>query len=410
MSKYNERLALSELNYGLAQLFGFARARDEVDFAFSLGAEFRGSQDAGWNTAEEATAAFQEGMEILKGRNQDRAATRNLLYRYLCVAEASGLYETIGNQLSILESGVYNLTPFSNIVERHKPTGKIRAPNANRIFRELAERAERVGLRRLAVALAEVFDDDLRNAVAHADFVIWQDGLRLRKRNGGSPYVIGWKDLSYIIRRGFCFVDLLLQFTRNSLLQYSDGYQVVGRGSANKIPFLYLLKYEETTGAFSISTNSPGAVITPEFERIETIKSVLGRRVMTIISFEGNGESARLENYCETVGIEPSVVLYPSQSEYLAFVDKMVTQSASVFVERPDPRNSRALCFTPIGGLEAKVDSLPLIMPLIPEFVIESPSDNSLSARVRELRTLLEGFLHKNIGRARIRKQPNTQR
>jgi hypothetical protein len=177
--EYNELIALTELNYVLAQLFGFARARDEIDFAFSLGPEFRGSQDAGWNTAEEAIAAFREGMEILNSKNQDRAATRNLLYRYLCIAEAGGLYEVLGNQLSIIGSGIYKLWPFLNITERHKPSGKIKAPNANRIFRELSERAERVGLTRFSKVLADVFDDDLRNAIAHADFVIWPDGLRL---------------------------------------------------------------------------------------------------------------------------------------------------------------------------------------------------------------------------------------
>ena len=34
-------------------------------------------------------------------------------------------------------------------------------------------------------AIRDAFDPDVRNAVAHADYIVWVTGLRLRKRNGG---------------------------------------------------------------------------------------------------------------------------------------------------------------------------------------------------------------------------------
>jgi hypothetical protein len=256
VGEIDEFTELSELNYVLGQLFGFARARDEVDFALSLAPEFRGAQDTGWNTAEEAQYAFKEGLALLNDRNKkDRASIRNLLYRYLCISEASGLYEILKNQIGIIGSEVYKLWPFQNIVEQHKDSGKIKAPNANRIFRELAERASEVGLVRLANALVNVFDDDLRNAIAHADFIIWDDGIRLRKRNGGRPYVLSWAQVNRIVRRGFCFVDLLNQYVEGSVLEYEGEKEVVGRGSANEVPFRYEIKYSNEKG-FSISTSS----------------------------------------------------------------------------------------------------------------------------------------------------------
>lgn len=138
---------------------------------------------------EESLIAFNEGMELLSIRNPDRATLRNLLYRYLCIAEASGLYEIVANHIAIIGSDIYRLWPFQKIVVQHKPTGRVIAPNANRIFKELSGRAEQVGLIRAAKVFSEIFDDDLRNAIAHADFVMWSDGLRLRKRNGGQPVV-----------------------------------------------------------------------------------------------------------------------------------------------------------------------------------------------------------------------------
>ena len=40
--------------FALTKLFDSAKARNELHFAFSLAPEFRGLQDAGWNTALES--------------------------------------------------------------------------------------------------------------------------------------------------------------------------------------------------------------------------------------------------------------------------------------------------------------------------------------------------------------------
>ena len=33
--------------------------------------------------------------------------------------------------------------------------------------------------------LGRVLRDDVRNGICHADYILWGDGLRLRRRNGG---------------------------------------------------------------------------------------------------------------------------------------------------------------------------------------------------------------------------------
>jgi hypothetical protein len=48
------------------RLFDAARAKNELHFALSLNAEFRGSQDPGWNTAAEAHRAFNDYLEHFK--------------------------------------------------------------------------------------------------------------------------------------------------------------------------------------------------------------------------------------------------------------------------------------------------------------------------------------------------------
>jgi hypothetical protein len=367
---------LSNLNHVLGQLFGFARARDEIDFAMSLAPEFCGSQDAGWNTAEEAQYAFKEGLDILNQRQCDRAAIRNLLYRYLFISEAGGLYEIIRNQIGIIGSDIYKLWPFQDIVERHAPSGKIKAPNANRIFRELSQRAEEVGLTRLSGALAEVFDDDLRNAIAHADFIIWDDGIRLRKRNGGHPYKLSWAQLNRIVRRGFCFVDLLNQYTEAALRSYEGSKEIVGRGSANKIPFRHTIEYSPHAG-FSISTKSPGGETSPEFVRTEAIKSILGKQVLVIVSWSQDELLTKLEEHYRKAGIEPFIRLFPSQQEHTKFVDELVSSHPDIFIESVPESGAKTIIVTPLGATEALETKLDVVLPFIPEFTIDAQKKNS---------------------------------
>jgi hypothetical protein len=50
----------SQLNEHLSHLYAFARQINELDFAASLGGEFRGMQDAGWATTITAREVFSE--------------------------------------------------------------------------------------------------------------------------------------------------------------------------------------------------------------------------------------------------------------------------------------------------------------------------------------------------------------
>jgi hypothetical protein len=61
-------------------------------------------------------------------------------------------------------------------------------------MKDLIGHASDLRLSELAEVLRDAFDPDVRNAVAHADYIIWSDGLRLRRPNGGRPRVIPWDE------------------------------------------------------------------------------------------------------------------------------------------------------------------------------------------------------------------------
>lgn len=232
-------------------LFDLAQQKNELHFALALMPEMRGMQDAGWCTATEAHKAFDEYLsfiETAKGPIRFRIA----LAFYCHTAEASGFYEVPKNMLRIAGGEGHVLWPFMHLVESHRLTGERIAPNANKVLKDLAGHAETVGLHELAEVFRDAFDSDIRNGYAHADYVIWDDGLRLRKRNGGQPRVIPWDEFSAIFNRGINVFHILRQLVVEYVQSYAEPRTI--RARLNNEPEGEWTIYCEPTGAFGITT------------------------------------------------------------------------------------------------------------------------------------------------------------
>jgi len=213
----------------LRHLFDSARAKNELHFAFSLQAEFRGMRDPGWNTAAEAHVAFNDYIEHLKTAADTRFNARVALGCYCHVAEASGFYEVPMNLLRVAEGRRYNVWPFRDLVKEHKETGKLIAPNANKVLGYLSGNASNLGFGDLAEVFRDAFDGDLRNGYAHADYVIWDDGIRLPMRNGGQPRKVSWPEFTAHLNRGINFFNLLSETVREYRDSYNPPKQIKGR-------------------------------------------------------------------------------------------------------------------------------------------------------------------------------------
>jgi hypothetical protein len=237
-------------------LFEKARAANELQFAFSLMPEFRGIQAPGWNTAVEAHRAFDEYLAFLNDGKLTPLKARVALAFYCHIAEASGFYEIPKNMLRVADGGFHNLWPFQELAEVHNRTGNIIAPNANKVIRDLAGHAESSGLHDLAEVFRDAFDADIRNGYAHADYVVWDDGIRLRKRNGGNPRLVGWPEFHLRFERGIKFFHTLRQLAGEYVRSYSPPKEIAGRyadGRTAKVA----IGFDRQTGSFSITDSSP---------------------------------------------------------------------------------------------------------------------------------------------------------
>lgn len=234
-------------------LFERAKARNELHFAFSLNPEFRGEQGPGWSTADDAHRAFDEYLAFLKEGSFTSLKARVALAFYCHLAEASGYYEIPKNMLRVVEGQPYNLWPFKDVVEIHKKTGAVIAPNANKVLRDLAGHATTLGLSEVAEVFRDAFDPDIRNAYAHADYIIWNDGLRLRKRNGGHPRKITWSEFQSRFDRGINLFYLLREIVNEYVASYHPARRLRARMYDNEPQLLWTIQFDPEKRTFGIS-------------------------------------------------------------------------------------------------------------------------------------------------------------
>lgn len=336
-----------ELNTQLTYLFAFARRVNELDTVVAVCGEFRGAQDAGWNTmvtAHEASAELRAATSRKDGLNL--AEMRYVLCLYAHLAEAGGVYEGLLNTIRVAQLKPYNLWPFQDLVRVRKTPRAVIGPNANAMFRRLAESAENIGMPLLARLLEEAFRDDIRNGIAHADYILAHDGLRLRRRNGGMPLLLPFEEVSDAVQKGEFFFELLQAFYKSVMLTFRPGRTVIGRFSEN-FPMPWRVELDEI-GRFSISSDSPGPVTDASYDRQQLINSRLDGRVVAAYIIAGDERVPALLEDIRGVGFEALIVEIESQERYGELIIEVNTKSLWD-AQSKEQREGGVLLLTPFG-------------------------------------------------------------
>jgi len=239
----------------LTDLFEKAKAAHELHFMMALLPEFRGMQDGGWNTAEEAVRAFdQYSAHIRSMRKDDPVRVRVAMGFYLHAAEGSGFYEIPKKMMLTVEGKGNNIWPFQSLVKKHVKTGRAIDPNANTIMKNMMGHAYDLLLFELSEVFKEAFDPDLRNAIAHADYILAADGVRIRKRNGGQSRVISWEEFDALFCKGVNLLDFIRQLADQHIRSYDPPKTIRARLNANEPLTDYTLYFVAETGAYGFTT------------------------------------------------------------------------------------------------------------------------------------------------------------
>jgi hypothetical protein len=174
---------------------------------------------------------------------------------YCHIAEASGFYEVPKNMLRLAGGQSHVLWPFMDLVQAHKQTGDRVAPNANKVLKDLAGHAKELGFDELAEVFRDAFDPDVRNGYAHADYIVWNDGLRLPKRNGGYARKISWEEFNAIFERGINFFHILRQVVDECVRSY-DPPKTIRAQLQDEPEMDWTIYFDTKSGAFGITTGT----------------------------------------------------------------------------------------------------------------------------------------------------------
>ena len=337
---------LRALHTQFTYLWAYASTINEIDTAAAIAGEFRGMQDAGWSTVQTAHEVFDE-LKTLgnKGAPLTRPELRQVLCLYSQLAEAGGVYEGLLNTMRVVQLKAYNLWPFQDLVRVRREPRAVIGPNANAMFRHLAEVATAIGMTGLARLLEIAFRDDIRNGMAHADYILGPDGLRLRRRNGGQPVVVSHQQMQDALQIAIFFFELLQAFQQETAETFRPARTIIGRFSQNP-PMPWTIELTED-GRFSISSRAAGPQVDAAYERQKRINDRLGGRMVAAYVGPGVDVPPALLTEIAAVGFDVLVVAMETADQYDALVAEVEVHD--LWDPAPNPEAAAVLMATPPG-------------------------------------------------------------
>lgn len=171
---------------------------------------------AGWDVLDEADTTFTDFnwmLDVAQKAKGKTTARRFALYYYCFLVEMTAIHETMINVLRCVTGQHYLAFPFQYLSRRRKRDNRSIPPSMAQKINAVTDLATQAGEADLAAKINCVFDETLRNAVAHSDYILTADELRIREPGPGSSVPL--KDVDQKVNYTFRFVSGLLAAASN---------------------------------------------------------------------------------------------------------------------------------------------------------------------------------------------------
>lgn len=156
----------------------FVKAKEKSDFEFILTLlNTQGTRDVGWDSFETTQDIFETFNRLkTKVRYNDEQLHLFLVLQGL-ILEASYPYDLLYNLLRIISGNRYSAFCFPNI--KLGKSGKTRPMFVSEKIDKIQVLAGKLGLKENTKLLKELFDRELRNAIFHSDYCLYDEELRI---------------------------------------------------------------------------------------------------------------------------------------------------------------------------------------------------------------------------------------
>jgi hypothetical protein len=177
-----------------------------------------GMHDAGWDVLDEAGATFEDfnGMlDVAQKTKGKPTAHRFALYYYCFLVEMTAIHEMMMNLLRCVTDQHYLPFPFQHLYRRKKKNDpwNVVPPSMARKIKEIVELATKAAEVDLVSKLNYIFDDKLRNAIVHSDYVLTTD--QLRTCESGPATALPLTEVDRKVNYTFSFLSALLKAASN---------------------------------------------------------------------------------------------------------------------------------------------------------------------------------------------------
>jgi hypothetical protein len=212
----------------------------------------RGMHDAGWDVLDEAQVTFGDFNWMLDKAQKEKgkACARRLALHYYCfIVEMSPIHEMIFNILRCMSGQRYLPFPFGHLNRKRRKADPwaVVPPSMPQKLREIKKLAEVLGEKELLRQLDFVYEESIRNAVAHSAYTLTETEFRMV--GSGPARSMPIEDLDH--RIGFCF-----EFLSGFLKAYNSMKYLLGRAKRfhkwDNYEVLEILKDENGINGFHV--------------------------------------------------------------------------------------------------------------------------------------------------------------
>jgi hypothetical protein len=162
------------------QLFNQAREADEFEYVCAL-LRIRGMEDEGWDPLEETQRLYDDIGSLMQAPLHDFARIRLGLLLYSHLTEVDAIYMILANMIEITAGERCVMNPFHDLYRTRGAFADRVPPSARAVMERLKERATERGFSELVELLDSFFNDAVRNAFFHSDYILHGDEFRSRE-------------------------------------------------------------------------------------------------------------------------------------------------------------------------------------------------------------------------------------
>ena len=191
----------------------FEKAKDTCEFEFILTLlRVKGLESPGWDPFENTQEVFK-CITKLEKKVTDFYTVRHLfLWLYGHIVEASEPYEVLANLMRVCKGERFCVNNFPGKGKYQIP------PSPSEKIEKLEQMASQINMGNSIFPLKDVFDRDLRNAIFHSDYSLYQGEVRIRRPT--KLYSNG--EIMKIMNKGLAYFNAFVSIFKGYISSYDE--------------------------------------------------------------------------------------------------------------------------------------------------------------------------------------------